>query len=171
MYATRRSRLCQKNLMPYESCFEGLQFEGKIGFDEREYDIDFDGLSIGYLAGCGFVALAKRHLGKDLILVLFHYKTRPQELELYFDRELAGARATHLIERVQYTEVLVECLCDRAEVGREEIAIRVRGEHWVVEDVEVLRSQGKRRAFREMKLAAQRQVNLVDRESAEVVAW
>ena len=86
-------------------------------------------------------------------------------LEEHFDGELAGTRAADLIERVQYTEPLVERLCGRAETGE-----LVHEEHWMVEEVAVLRPQEQARTLGEMKLAAQGKVGLVDGKSAEEVA-
>src|ERR1700722_8183527 len=82
-----------------------------------------------------------------------------------FDRELTGTRTADLIERTQYTKLLVERLGWRPETGE-----LVDGEHWVVEEVEVLHPEEQARALAKMKLAAEGKVGLVDGESAEEVA-
>jgi hypothetical protein len=91
-------------------------------------------------------------------------------LEQQFDGELAGPRTAYLIERIQQAEVLIEGFRDLSKAGETYKMVKsIRGEHRMVEQVEVLHAKDKARTFSEMKLASQRKVCLVDGKSTKVV--
>src|SRR5208283_5824002 len=99
-------------------------------------------------------------------------------LELQLERELDGSRAADLVERVEAAEltaaaeVVVQHLTRiterRGALGSK--VVRWIPEVRVVQDVEEIAAELKRKSFRESELAAQRNVPLRGAETAKGVA-